>query len=146
MQEAYRIASKTAQSHQSRAKKLYDKKTHGVELQPRCRVLVRNVRDRGGPGKLRSYWEEEVNIVVERKHKDSPVYVVRPKKGVGRTRVLHRNLLLPCDFLPREEDKSEKRKARTKLNTVKRRQRQKVQKDRESESSSDDENNWRVIT
>ncbi|TWW52959.1 hypothetical protein D4764_0155110 [Takifugu flavidus] len=141
MQEAYRIASKTAQSHQSRAKKLYDKKTHGVELQPGCRVLVRNVRDRGGPGKLRSYWEEKVHIVIERKHKDSPVYVVRPE-----TRVLHRNLLLPSDFLPMEEDKFERRKAKTKSNTVKRRRRQEVQKDGESESSSDDENNWRFIT
>ncbi|TWW57317.1 Retrovirus-related Pol polyprotein from transposon 297 [Takifugu flavidus] len=146
MQEAYRIASQTAQSHQSRAKKLYDKKTHGVELQPGCRVLVRNVRDRGGPGKLRSYWEEKVHIVIERKHKDSPVYVVRPEKGVGRTRVLHRNLLLPCDFLPMEEDKFERRKAKTKSNTVKRRRRQEVQNDGESESSSDDENNWRFIT
>lgn len=118
MQEAYRIASKTAQSHQSRAKKCYDKKTHGVELQSGGRVLVTNVRDKRGPGKLRSYWEEEICIVVKRKHKDSPVYVVRPEKGVGRTRVLHRNLLLPCDFLPIEEDKLEKRK--TKSNTVKR--------------------------
>lgn len=146
MQEAYRIASKTAQSHQSRAKKCYDKKTHGVELQPGGRVLVRNVRDKGGPGKLRSYWVEEIYIVVERKHKDSPVYVVRPEKGVGRTRVLHRNLLLPCDFLPMEEDKFEKRKAKTKSNTVKRRRHQEVQKDGEAESTSDDENNWRVIT
>ena len=28
-----------------------------------------------------------------------PVYVVRPEKG-GKLRVLHRNLLLPCPFLP----------------------------------------------
>ena len=29
----------------------------------------------------------------------SPVYKVKPKSGCGRTRVLHRNLLLPCDAL-----------------------------------------------
>ena len=64
------------QREQSRAKKQYDRKTYGVELEPGCRVLVWNFRDRGGPGKLRSYWEEQIFIVTERKHKDSPVYVV----------------------------------------------------------------------
>ena len=31
-----------------------------------------------------------------------PVYEVKPESGNGRTRVLHRNLLLPCSFLPVE--------------------------------------------
>lgn len=145
MQEAYRIASKTAQSQQNRAKKLYDRKTYGVDLQPGCRVLVRNFRDRGGPGKLRSYWEEQVYVVVERKYKDSPVYVVQPEKGPGKTRVLHRNLLLPCDFLPVDEDKPVKRKTKTKSNTDQKRKWQEFRKDSEPDSSSDDESNWRFI-
>lgn len=53
-------------------KKHYDRKTYGAELQPGCQVLVRDWRDRGGPGKGRSYWEEQVHIVTERKHEDSP--------------------------------------------------------------------------
>ncbi|KAK0138039.1 Pro-Pol polyprotein [Merluccius polli] len=58
----YRLASETAQKEQKRAKKQYDRKTYGVELQPGSRVLVRNFKERGGPGKLRSYWEDEVNV------------------------------------------------------------------------------------
>lgn len=110
LQEAYQLASETAHKEQERAKKQYDRKTYGAELRPGSRVLVRNLRERGGPGKLRSYWEEQVHIVTERKHPDSPVYAVQPKIGPGRTRVLHRNLLLPCDFLPVEEDKQERKK------------------------------------
>ena len=33
-----------------------------------------------------------------------PVYEVKPEQGRGRSRVLHRNLLLPCDHLPLETD------------------------------------------
>ena len=28
-----------------------------------------------------------------------PVYEVKPETGIGRSRVLHRNMLLPCSFL-----------------------------------------------
>lgn len=140
MREAYQLASKTVQKEQSRAKKQYDRKTYGAELQPGCRVLVRNFKDRGGPGKLRSYWEEQVHIVVERKHKDSPVYTVRPERGPGKARVLHRNLLLPCDFLPVEEDKLEAKKGAS------RRKRKAKPKDSSVDSSSDDESKWRCIT
>ena len=31
---------------------------------------------------------------------DNPVYEVKPERKDGRKRLLHRNLLLPCDFLP----------------------------------------------
>ena len=65
------------------------------------RVLVRNMTERGGPGKLRSYWEQEIYVVTQ-KRKDMPVYEVKPETGNGRSRVLHRNLLLPCSYLPVE--------------------------------------------
>lgn len=30
------------------------------------------------------------------------MYELRPEDGKGRVRVMHRNLMLPCDFLPVE--------------------------------------------
>ena len=59
----------------------------------------------GGPGKLRPSWEEKVHLVVKRKASESQVYEVQPEDGQGCTRVLHRNLLFPCDFLPVESHK-----------------------------------------
>lgn len=55
IKEAYKSATETVQKEQKKAKKQYDRKTHGGELQPGCRVLVWNSMDSGGPRKLRSY-------------------------------------------------------------------------------------------
>lgn len=143
MQEAYKLATETAQKEQSRAKAGYDRRAYGVELEPGSRVLVRNFKDRGGPGKLRSYWEENIYVVTERRHKESPVYTVRPERGPGKNRVLHRNLLLPCDFLPVEGVEEEKKLEKRKPNTDKRRR--ETEHLGEDDSSSEDEGSWRSI-
>ena len=61
MMEAYRIAQDNSDS---RKKKDCDKKNNKKHLlsglSEEDRVLVKNVTERGGPGKLRSYWEQEV--------------------------------------------------------------------------------------
>lgn len=102
MEEAYEITRENAHKAAVRSKKHYDSKVKSSVLQPGDRVLVRNLTPRGGPGKLRNHWEDIIHTVVRQVSKDIPVYELRPEKGKARSRILHRNLLLPCDHLPLE--------------------------------------------
>jgi hypothetical protein len=104
MKEAYQLASKKIRDKGLKAKKSYDRWMRSTVLQPGDGVLVRNLSERGGPGKLRSFWERDVHVVIKRKGSDSPVYEVQCESNSGKTRVLHRNLLLPCDYLPAEDE------------------------------------------
>ena len=103
MQEAYSLVIKHNDKTAGNYKKQHDKKVRTSILTAGDRVLVRNLSERGGPGKIRSYWEDTIHSVVRRLGEDRPIYEVKPEKGDGRTRVLHRTLLLPCDYLEEEE-------------------------------------------
>lgn len=84
MTEAYKLASKSVCKEGMRGKALYDRKVHGAELSPGCRVLVRNLNEKGGPGTLRSFWEDGVYVVPQRKHPDSPVYELKMSQKMER--------------------------------------------------------------
>ena len=56
MTEAYQIAQQNAKKTTERGWEYYNKRVSGGVLQPGDRVLVRNLTERGGPGKLRSHW------------------------------------------------------------------------------------------
>ena len=90
MREAYDLASRRFQSSAKRGKKQYDRSANSFALQP------------GGAGKLIPYWEGIAHQVVKRKGEESPVYEIIPETGERRRRVVHQNLLLPCNDLPFE--------------------------------------------
>lgn len=75
MSEVYRIVCENSKKSSARGKETYDKKAKGVVLQPGDRVLVRNLSQGGGPGKLRSYWEKAI-YVVKTQLAEGPVYIV----------------------------------------------------------------------
>ncbi|KAK3716755.1 hypothetical protein QZH41_008881 [Actinostola sp. cb2023] len=99
MRAAYDLANTQASKSAMIGKQQYDKKVRHTALQEGDRVLVRNLSERGGTGKLRSYWEDFIHIIKSQRG-DLPHYEVIREDGEGRTRVLHRNLLLPCSYLP----------------------------------------------
>ena len=66
-QDACDIAKKSAEKNAGMGKKSYDRRLHGATLQVGDRVLVRNLSEWGGTGKLRSYWEKDVHVVTSKK-------------------------------------------------------------------------------
>lgn len=144
MKEAYDIATKTIKRTTARGKINYDQKRQSSVLFPGDRVFVRNVSERGGPGKLCSHWEEQIHIVVSQKGENSPAYEVKPERGTGRGRILHRNMLMPCHALLLEQPvqctvggqkpQSQQRKRQTETKAH--------QASDDSESSDEEEHYW----
>ena len=96
---AYKVASKEARKQGRRHKTVYDLRVRESQLQPRDRVLVRNVGVRG-KRKIADRWEKDVYLVVDQPNKGIPVYLLKWEHGRGRRRMLQRNLLLPFMALP----------------------------------------------
>lgn len=139
MEEVFKTATESAMRTSSQQKKQYDKKIRHTTLLPGDRVLVRNLSERGGTGKLRNFWEESVHVVEKQISVDSPVYRVRPENGKGPTRVLHRNLLMSCDSLPIEEPITAGRKERQNKRKAPR------NSETTTEQSSDEEDEFELL-
>ena len=86
-------------------------------------IMYLTVLEKGGPRKLRSYWEQEIYVIVDHPNDDLPVYDVKKLNGSDKVSRLHRNLLLLCNYLPvpencpksREQHSQRGRKPRRKL-------------------------------
>ena len=161
MKKAYEIASEVSQKVARRNKAQYDKRAGASTLEVGDRVLVRNLREKGGPGKLRAQWEGRIYLVKERRG-DGPVYVVQCGKG-GEERVLHRNHLLPVGEKVRmeepetthkgkevvakkkdnEQDKGNRKRARKEQKKVEMCEEEEVEDVRSSDESTSDEDERR---
>ena len=98
MKEAYSLAQEKSGVRKNKDKERRMRKTTLDALAIGDRVLVKNVKT-GGPGKLRSFWEQDIYVVVDLKGGgESVVYSVQ-KEGDRRSRirVLHRNMLRPVN-------------------------------------------------
>ena len=96
---AYEIVRRHAKKAADVNKRSYDRKVRGVVINVGEKVLTRN-REKGGTGKMRTWWEDRVYVVVKR---DGPVFTIRsvPEKGqksVVEKRV-HRNNIITCNYL-----------------------------------------------
>ena len=112
MEDAYNIAAAKSRQSMETGRKRYNERAFATDLKPGDRVLVKRLLERGGPGKLRSFWEDDVYIVARRPDVQNAVYEVELEKGTGRKRTLHRNSLLPYPFLPYEADTNDLTKVR----------------------------------
>ncbi|KAK7879544.1 hypothetical protein WMY93_033746 [Mugilogobius chulae] len=98
LQKSYQLAAENAEKMMQKNKTRFDRKVIASELEVGDRVLVRNVRLRG-KHKIADKWEDQVYVVVK-KATNLPVYTVRPEHAEKPLRTLHRDLLLPCGYLP----------------------------------------------
>lgn len=140
MREAYSLASSVSQRERKRKHLIWQKNAWGIwKLSPGIRVLIRKKEDLE---KLRPFWEKQVYVVTQKKYPDSPVYEIRPEDGKGRTRTLHRNLLLPWDYLRVEKEHLSGRPVKETRNRVRKTP---VRWNQADCDSSDGEEDWRSL-
>ena len=108
LKQAFDLVRQRAEKSAEIGKRGYDKKVHGKDIEVGDRVLVRN-REKGGTGKMRTYWENRIYIVVAR-NENEPVYTLRPESGKQTNKRVHRNDIITCNFLLGQQPVSEPNK------------------------------------
>ena len=106
MTEVHQQAKQNSEKSKAYNVDLWKRKKKSQTLAVGDRVLVKNRREIGGPGKLRARFEQEIYEVLLERKDNGVVYVVRKiadKKGEKRT--LHRNFLLPCGLLESDDQR-----------------------------------------
>ena len=111
MDEAWKIAYEKSSKRKAADRKRWNKGPVLTELKCGDRVLVRNLTECGGPGKLRNYWESAVDVVTRIVGESHVVYEVQAESNKrAKKRILHRNMLLPCEELVKDQEEVRKTK------------------------------------
>ena len=133
MNQAFEITKTHARKFGEMNRKFYNKKVYGVEIEIGNRVLLKNLSERGGTGKMRSYWEDRVYVVVE-KNSEIPVYTIKPETGKGKMKRVHRNNIMNCNSLVQKEKMPEEDKKFQRCEVKHKQKVVEVQTDSESEN------------
>ncbi|KAL7824975.1 hypothetical protein SRHO_G00342600 [Serrasalmus rhombeus] len=113
LESAYRLAAEAADKSHQRNKRLYDKLVRFQALDRGDRVLLKNLGLKG-KHKLQSRWNP-VPYVVIGKMPNLPVYQVKPEKGIGSVKTIHRDHLLPIGQLVRLPSTTDDEPVQTKI-------------------------------
>ena len=98
LQEATKVARKSAADEAARHKRLYDRRAGSVELRTGDKVLVSLDAFRGQRRKLKNRWGCDIHTVVRQIAEGIPTYEVRNER-TKKARVLHRARLLLWEAL-----------------------------------------------
>ena len=100
MTHCYCIAAEKAEQCAAHGHEEYNRKARHSKLKPGVSILVKNLVERGGPRKLRSFWEEKIYVVLYRKGINAAVDKVDPENQEKKHRFTQEHFIaLPISSL-----------------------------------------------
>ena len=140
LRKAYQLAADSADKNHERNKRLYDMRVRNQILRKGDCVLVHNLGITG-KHKLQDRLNSLPYVVLAKLH-NLPVYRVKPERGTGSVKTVHRDHLLPIGYLVRMPAPSE-RKAQTSTPLTRA---QKARMDNESQTQTSEHLNQEYLT
>ena len=91
MKKANNIASKHVAKTQFNVQTWCNKRVYDEDIKTRMIVIVKNASEQGDTGKRKSFWEEAICKILNKKP-DILVYEIVPENGHGNKKKVHKNL------------------------------------------------------